>query len=109
MTPSAVHRKGAKIVRVGFSFKLCSPDKAVSFEVSPKRDHIETFTNGTTATTSMLADYAPGTIKFGSVGCSHLNQFLAACNALATTEEEKLTESGSQTIAVDRHMPRARI
>jgi hypothetical protein len=77
MNAGEMERKGEKICRVGFSPPLCSPDRAWLFmdDQNDRRDF-----KWTKHVTSLSPKFAPATdsIIGGSVGCSHLNQFLTA-------------------------------
>ena len=98
MVPSKVHNKGLKISKVGFSWKLCGPDKAVAFENNPKSNHIEKATLEFSKSSPELANYSAGSVKAGSVGCGHLNQFLACVYDGVRTGERSLCEHGRNTI-----------
>ena len=50
----------------------------------------------------LFADYAPGNIRGGSVGCSHLNQWLAACKSGATSNYDDMCDSPNKTISARR-------
>ena len=101
MLGADMHKKGSKIVNVGFTFKLCSTDRAIAFENSPDTNHCETYTIKSTKGNSMFYQYTPNTVRGGSVGCGHLNQFLAAVRCEATTNEPSLQVPG-KTI-MDKH------
>ena len=64
--------KGAKIVNVGFTFKLCGKDRAIAFENSPVTNHCELYTIETTVGNPMFYQYKANTVRAGSVGCGHL-------------------------------------
>ena len=44
MVAADMHKKGSKIVMVGFTFKLCGKDRAIAFENSPDTNHCESYT-----------------------------------------------------------------
>ena len=94
-----MHRKGAKITKLGFSFKLCPPTKAICFEDSPETKAIETATIELTSSSELFATYEKGCVKAGSVGCGHLNQFLAAVLQGVPTPEKSLTDGSSDRIS----------
>ena len=81
----SMHTKGSKVYGVGFKQHLCSKLRAVGMEKNPQRDNCETWTIVTCNTDPYFATYSPGTIRAGSLGCSHLNQWLAAVVAGAKT------------------------
>ncbi len=99
MVHRTVHKKGAKIVRVGFSWKLCGPDKAVAFEDDPETRSCERVTIELTSSSDRFATYTPGNVKVGSVGCGHLNQFLASVGDNVPTDEASLCEHGGSTMS----------
>ena len=90
--------KGAKIVDVGFTFKLCGKDRAIAFENSPVTNHCELYTIETTIGNPMFYQYKANTVRAGSVGCGHLNQLLAATSCDATTTEKTLQVPNKQII-----------
>ncbi len=100
MVAQACHRKCYKIVTVGFSFTKCTPDRAVGFEDNPVTRIIDIHTQKMCASSKGFADLSEG-VRFGSVGCGHLNQFLAATTDCVETDEAGLCEVGSTTIARD--------
>jgi hypothetical protein len=91
MVGAVMQKKGNKISNVGFTLKLCGPDRAIAFEVSPTSNAIEQHTLTTTKSSPLFAKYEPDTIRAGSTGCGHLNQFLAAVNDGATTSYAHLS------------------
>ena len=98
MVGEDMNMKGAKIVNVGFTFKLCGKDRAIAFENSPETNHCEAYTIKSTIGNPMFHQYAAGTVRGGSVGCGHLNQFLAAVGCEAKTTEASLQTPGKTTI-----------
>ena len=94
LVAGGMHEKGSKIVNVGFTLKLCGIDRAIAFENSPDTNHCESHTIKSTNGNSMFYQYTPNTVQAGSVGCGHLNQFLAAVGCEATTIEESLQVPG---------------
>ena len=97
-----MHKKDSSIVNVGFTFKLCGKDRAIAFENSPDTNHCENYTIQSTIGNSMFYQYPPGTVRAGSVGCGHENQFLAAVGCAATTPESSLRVHGKETIGAHR-------
>ena len=83
---------------VGFTFKLCGVDKAIAFENNPATINCEKHTHKVTSTSTLFANYAPNTVRGGSVGCGHLNQWLAAVKAGATSPYSKLCGKGTGTL-----------
>ena len=78
MQPTKVYMKGSKILGVGFSLRKCDHTRAVAFQKDPHNKRwLEKFLK-TTSSTPFLANFDAATIEGGSVGCGHLNQFLAA-------------------------------
>ena len=97
-----MHKKGRTIHSVGFTTKLCGPDKAIAFENNPMTNNCETWTLGLTDTVE-FANYTAGTVRGGSVGCSHLNQWLAAVGGGAETPfPELLCEPGRKQMSMHR-------
>jgi len=94
-------QKGSKIVKVGFNMKLCGPEKAIGFENHPVTKHIEKHTISTTAGNQFFAQYKPGAIRAGSVGCTHLNQYLAGAIYGARTHfpRDDICESGTDVLS----------
>jgi len=78
MQIGVMFKKGVKIVRVGFSKELCGSDRAVAFEQNITTKNIEKHTMNVTKTSENFAKYDVGSVRAGAVGCTHLNQFLAA-------------------------------
>ena len=95
MVGQVMHKKGKKIYTVGFLSALCGPEKAIAFENNPNTNSCETHTLEST-TSDLFGRYEKGTIRAGSVGCSHLNQFLAAVHDEVQTEFEPLCEHGKK-------------
>ena len=99
MSGRTMQAKGAKIVSVGVSPKLCLPDRCVCFEVTgPEvRDRMLH-----TVKHSDMFGKVSDNVNFGSVGCSHLNQFLHAVRDGAVTAEANLKSPDSSVIDTDR-------
>ena len=99
MSGKTMQAKGSKIVSVGVSFKLCMPDRCVCFEVQGS-EIVERMQY--TVKHSKLFGVVSENCNFGSVGCSHLNQFLHCVRDRATTFEANLKVPGGTTIDTDR-------
>ncbi len=108
-----VHSKGSKVVNVGFSPKLCGPDKAMAFEDNPLKPTIADTTIELTSSDERFADFDHSSIVGGSVGCSHLNQFLACVNCEVPTAEASLCKHGEKRMSKailtgkDKHLKHA--
>lgn len=98
MQSKTMQKKGYKIVNVGFTTQLCGPDKAIAFENNPITNNVENHTMRLTAD-EHFATYVVGSIRAGSAGCSHLNQFIAAVKDGAKTYYADLCERGSDNIS----------
>ena len=73
-----VYSKGSKIMGVGFSLARCDHKRAVAFQVKPGDDRdVKTFTDYA-RDSPHLATFDSASVEACSVGCGHLNQFLAA-------------------------------
>ena len=73
-----VYSKGRKIMSVGFSMTRCDPKRAVAFQVKPGDDRdVKSFV-GYANESPYLATFDSAAVEACSVGCGHLNQFLAA-------------------------------
>ena len=82
--------KGSKIVSVGASRELCGPNRAwcVQDSDSRKSDHSTVMV---AESSDAFASPSPS-IAYGSVGCSHWNQFLCAVNQARPTTAENLKD-----------------
>ena len=102
MMHASCHRKGHKILHVGFRLQLCGPDRAICFENNPNSNDVVAHTMNLTAS-EFFADYVPAQIRTGSVGCSHLNQWLAAIHDGAKTPyPTDMADPGSEKISKTR-------
>ena len=98
MVAFKMQTKGKKVYCVGFNLKLCGPDRAIAFEENPHTSHCQQHTAKVCENNLYFAK--PHAVRGGSVGCSHLNQFIAAVDAeVKTFFPEKLSEQGSDTIS----------
>ena len=78
MEISKIYKKGANIMGVGFSLARCDNKRAVAFQVKPGDDRdVKKFVEYANASPH-LATFDSTAIEACSVGCGHLNQFLAA-------------------------------
>ena len=78
MDVSKVYAKGSKIMGVGFSLTRCDSNRAVAFQVMPGDDRgVKSFVDFANESPH-LATFQASTVEACSVGCGHLNQFLAA-------------------------------
>ena len=91
MSGLSMMAKGAKILMVGASRKLCGSDRCIAMEDPP----------GASTTYNRMVEIAKGCpmfaqpsqhIRYGSLGGGHLNQFLTSVNARCPTSEEFLWE-----------------
>ena len=102
MAHASCHRKGHKILRVGFRLQLCGPDRAICFENNPHLNDVVDHTMSLTAS-EYFGNYVPSHIRTGSVGCSHLNQWLAAIHDGAKTPYAvDMSDPGSDRISKSR-------
>ena len=93
MQEKKMYQKGAKILGVGFSLTKCDPTRAVAFQLHPLSTHTLDKFMAVTSTSPVLANFDPQLIECASVGCGHLNQFLAAVHdELVVPEEFKNNE-----------------
>ena len=95
MLAQTMQRKGAKIKKAGFTFKLCPPEKAVGFENDPDKNDCVNHTMWVTESDELFGTYQGGAIRAGSCGCSHLNQWLHAVACKAKSLNEDLCDKGS--------------
>ena len=82
-----VHRLGARIVGMGWSWEACSLAIAMRSGGTSK---IADVTVNLQAGSKKLGRSNPAEIDFGSLACGHTNQFLVACIDQAPTDEEAL-------------------
>ena len=99
MVAGTMQKKGAKIYKVGFNLNLCGPDRAIAFEVDATSTEIQDHTISVCSTSTMFANFDSQSIRGGSCGCGHLNQWLAAVFDEATTPYSELCEHGSNNIS----------
>ena len=77
MTEHKIQPKGGKILGVGFSLSKCDPKRAVCFGRNPVGNaDVERFVNHSNGN-PFMATFDASTVEGLSVGCGHLNQFLA--------------------------------
>ena len=94
-----VHSKGAAIVQAGFAYSLCGPERAIAFEVHPTKPHIQEWTSRLSTSSGMFPLIVESNLKVGSVGCSHLAQFLNCVGAGCSTKEATLCRPGTSTMS----------
>ena len=76
-----IYQRGCKIMGVGFSMARCDPKRAVAFQSKPgDLSDITRFVDYANATPH-LASFESSQVEACSVGCGHLNQFLALVRA----------------------------
>ena len=102
MIDVTMQKKGNKVTNVGFRLELCGPkDRAFAFEVNPLNNNIEDHTIAVTSSSDKFANYSRGVIRGGSVGCGHLNQFLAAVRDGAESCYPELCNHGDNRLSKD--------
>ena len=89
---NGVHDIGHSICAIGVSEHAIKG--AVAFEDHPINRHIEKATRELTELSSRLAHFAPGSIKIGTVGCSHTNQFFCCVIDEVETDYDELATNG---------------
>ena len=78
MDTRKIYSKGSKVMGVGFSLARCDHRRAVSFQVKPGDDSdVKAFVEHAN-NSPHFAGFDSGSVEACSVGCDHLNQFLAA-------------------------------
>ena len=82
--------KGCKIVQVGASRDLCGPLRAWCVQDAEARES-SNWTVKTAASSDAFA-VPSASVAYGSVGCSHFNQFLCAVNQARPTNMESLKD-----------------
>jgi hypothetical protein len=83
-----IYTKGSKIMGVGFSLARCDHKRAVAFQVKPGDDRdVRTFVDYAKSTPH-LATFDSTAVEACSVGCGHLNQFIAAIVAECRVPQE---------------------
>lgn len=102
MKGSDVQKKGKKIHTVGFTMQLCGTDRAIAFENHPQTNRCEAHTLSITSADPVLGKYKPSTIRGGSVGCGHLNQWLHAVGYRAKSPYSHLCKADSDTMCAAR-------
>ncbi len=90
MSAGEMSSKGAKIVAVGASVDLCGPLRAWCSQDNEPRDAYR-WTKKTAATSDAFAEPSAN-IAYGSMGCSHWNQFLNAVNQARPTQIDSLKD-----------------
>ena len=93
-----VHSKGAGVVKAGFAMKYCKPDRAVCFECDTTSMQTQSWTCRLSES-DMFPKIKAVNIKVGSIGCSHLVQFLNCIEAGVRTSEQSLCRPGESVIS----------
>ena len=91
VSASEVHAIGADIVHMGWSWLACKHAVAMEDDDDKK---VEAFNFKLKNSAEELADTTEGEIKFGSLSCSHTNQFLHAVLAERPSSIESLSIDG---------------
>lgn len=99
MIATSMQKKGAKIKNAGFVFKLCGPEKAIAIENDPNTNSTEKHTFSITESDEYFGDYKLGQIRAGSIGCSHLNQWLMAITSKAKSMYPDLCDPGTDRLS----------
>ena len=99
LSPVDVHAKVVAICKAGFASTYCGPDKAVCFEVHPTTGHIQEAMARLSDASALFPKMDKSLIKVGSVGCSHLVQFLNCVNAGVPTDEVSLCRPAEKHIS----------
>ena len=89
MSASAFMARGARIVQVGTSKQSCGPSRCVAMEDAPTSTATYDRMLATSATSSMFSRPSKNT-RYGTLGGSHLNEFLKAINDMCPTNESCL-------------------
>ena len=101
MSAVTMQKKGHKIAGVGFAYKFCDKDRAIAFAVNPSSDHIESHTLSILNSSDYFGSIKKGTLRAGSVGCGHLNQWLLAFPCGATSYYKDLCFEGKAVMSKD--------
>ena len=99
-----VYAKGCKIMGVGFSMARCDPKRAVAFQSKPGDDSNHRRFVDFANRTPHLASFDSSQVEACSVGCGHLNQFLALVRAEVvappTSSTTTRTSSGRRAVRI---------
>ena len=102
MNYMSMHKKGSKVFNVGFRLSLCGPDKAIAFENHPVTQNCKIHTLDLTRS-PYFGTYKPESIRMGSIGCSHLNQWIAAVHDGSQTPfSDAMSDPGQTAISTAR-------
>ena len=96
VSSTEVHSIGAQIVDMGWLSSATA--HAICIEDGADRK-IAAFTSKLAKSTSGLGIVDPSEIKYGSLGCSHTNQFMVAALCGVESEFEKLTLDGKMSVS----------
>ena len=91
MSAAEMSAKGAKIVNVGASRDLCDCNRAWATQDDPVKRESWNWTVKTAAISDHFGKPSMS-IAYGSIGCSHWNQFLHAVNTESPTSVESLKD-----------------
>ncbi len=91
MSAAEMSAKGAKIVNVGASRDLCDFNRAWATQDDPVKRESWNWTVKTAAISDHFGKPSMS-IAFGSIGCSHWNQFLHAVNCESPTSAKLLKD-----------------
>ena len=103
VTPAGVHALGSKIVAMGFLPSETSHAVCIEDACGESRD----FSQALCDTSDGLLGCSRAEVKYGSVSCSHVNQFLVALTAGVRTDYEELAVDGKMSfakLAEDKHL-----
>ena len=93
-----VHSEGAGVCKAGFAMEYCKPDRAVCFECDTTSMQTQSWTCRLSES-DMFPKIKAVNIKVGSIGCSHLVQFLNCIEAGVRTSEQSLCRPGESVIS----------
>lgn len=88
--------RGEKILSVGFSWKVVALD-AICFEDHPGHRQIADFTMDQCAANPGMAQYVRHEVKFGPVGATHCNHWLAMVGDESPCTSPTLSEDGKMS------------
>ena len=98
VSAAAVHRLGARIVRMGFSWAACALAICIA---EGSRRKVSKFTTRMQAGSSKFGRSSENEIRYGSLACGHANQFLVAALDNEETDESVLGADGRISVEWD--------
>ena len=101
MSASEKDCKGSKIVNVGASVSLCGPDRAWAAQEDPSTLASFHWTKKHADASDRFGP-ASSSIMVGSLGCSHVNQFLHSINSEIVTDVESLWQIPNKHGTIDK-------